>query len=133
LVLPSAKIVHFMYGMGGGLPAFKANVHSSLLYQMIRLVKALTVPRKGKAADVFAPALEPAAVAKLLTARKGHTYAEFLHGDTITKLYFDTERYFDAPPTLEQHDGYKKEVVDAMDTIVGVLRDAASVAWASGA
>lgn len=85
----------------------------------IRLVKAITVKRAGVPIDQFSTLVSPIEAAKLLTPP--HTYAEYFHGDQATKLYFDTERYYDAIPTAEIHDAYLAEVERAMQTIVDVL------------
>ena len=103
----------------------------------IRLVAMLAVKRTGLPLDRFSRLVSPGEAAKLLAPPtpvktpagtldhaeedKGHTYAEYFHGDQATKFYFDTERYYDEPPTAAEATGYLEEVHRAMQTVVDVL------------
>jgi phage/plasmid-associated DNA primase len=83
----------------------------------------MDVNRKGLAVEKFARLVTPDAVPELLSpVGKGHTWLEFFHDDTVTKFYYDTERYFDVKPPPEVEAGYLSEVRNAMDTIVNVLQ-----------
>lgn len=58
-----------------------------------------------------------------------HTLVEYMNTENcITKLYFDTERYFDQQPSAHDVDMYLQEIKDAMDGAIEIIRPYAPLA-----
>lgn len=51
--------------------------------------------------------------------RRGHTFIEYMNREnTGSKLYFDTERYYDHDPTPEEIAGYEGEIAETMSRLI---------------
>ena len=89
----------------------------------IRLVEHKFVKRNDRPVDSFAPLRSPEEAIELL-AEPGHTRAEFLKGNQLTKLFYDYDvKCKCKADALAAKPRHLQAVRDAMDAVVAVFRE----------